>query len=64
MSGPQGLSCPGCGQPAGFTRAGGTQVFCVNDDCDVVCWDPECTPEELMAGTQYIRLEPQDREDP
>lgn len=69
--------CPLCGAPMGegamFLAAitGGTQVFCENDDCDVVMWDAtqpdggisqasviEETTEEIEAGRTRTTMTP------
>jgi len=37
--------CPLCGQPPAIMIPGGTQVFCGNDDCRMLCWNPSLSKD-------------------
>lgn len=51
---PQGLSCPGCGEPAAVSLGG--QAWCASDGCAVWCWDPRKTLEQLAADIGQVRI--------
>ena len=52
---PAGLNCPACGELAVFVISS-AQVFCGNDDCAILMWDPAKTVDELAAGMKVIDL--------
>lgn len=49
-------ACPVCSGPPSFNWAEITPWFCINDDCDVLAWDPYSSLEEnlMNAGTAEI----------
>ena len=55
----QGLTCPGCQQPAAFALGNPpTQAFCGNAaGCQVLCWNPQLSLAEGMADVNVIDLD-------
>jgi hypothetical protein len=49
-----GSRCPGCGQDAALTLS--VQAFCGNDECHVMCWDPEQTLQQFADTAECIDL--------
>ena len=52
---PVGLLCPNCNQAPSLV-VGPTQVFCGNNDCNVLAWNPQLTLDELAADTKLVDL--------
>ena len=52
--------CPLCGQLPVMVFGGGTQAFCGNDDCTLVCWDPSLSAEQNFADAGVIDLQQHD----
>ena len=38
---PVGNVCPGCQRPTSLVLPGAIQAFCENDECHVMCWNPQ-----------------------
>ena len=49
--------CPFCHQLPEFT-VGGTQAFCGNDGCELLCWDPTKTLDDNLMDAGVVRWEP------
>jgi hypothetical protein len=47
--------CPVCSGPPAFAWAEITPWFCINDDCDVLGWDPYSTLEENLTDAAPVR---------
>lgn len=46
--------CPGCDQLPAMVLGEGTQAFCGNDDCRVLCWDMTDDPARFKAQATIV----------
>lgn len=46
-----------CGCPAPFIFETFAQAFCINDDCDLLCWDPWTTAAANLADVGTVTIE-------
>jgi hypothetical protein len=54
MDQPLGLRCPGCEEDAALALS--VQAFCGNDECHVMCWNPEQTLQQFAETAESIEL--------
>ena len=50
--------CPLCGQLPYMVMGDGTQAFCGNDDCTLICWDSTLSLDDNLMDARVIRWEP------
>jgi hypothetical protein len=48
--------CPLCDEPPMMVFGGGTQAFCGNDDCTLICWDPSKTLDDNLLNAGVVRF--------
>jgi len=48
--------CPVCSHPPVMMFGGGTQAFCGNDDCGVLCWNPSLSLDENLQDVGFADL--------
>ena len=48
--------CPLCDEPPAIMLPGGTQAFCGNDDCTLLCWTPALSLDDNLLGAGVIKL--------
>lgn len=51
-------NCPACRSLPGMVLGDGTQAFCVNEDCQMVTWNPTLTASENMRTLGVVTLDP------
>ena len=49
--------CPLCGSAPYMVMGGGTQAFCGNDDCTLICWDPSLSLDDNLMDAGVVRWE-------
>ena len=50
--------CPICGEPPMMVFGDGTQAFCGNDDCRLLCWNPTVSAAGNLANANVVDWEP------
>jgi hypothetical protein len=50
--------CPLCGQLPMMVFGGGTQAFCGNDDCTILCWTPTLSLDDNLMDARHVQLPP------
>lgn len=48
--------CPLCSQAPVLVLGAGTQAFCGNDDCDVVCWDMTASLHTNLTDVRHVQI--------
>ena len=49
--------CPFCHRSPQMV-VGGTQAFCGNDECELLCWDPTLSLDENLMDAGVVKFPP------
>lgn len=47
--------CPLCDTPPAIVLTGGTQAFCGNGRCTLLCWNPSLSLDESLLGASVVQ---------
>ena len=48
--------CPLCDELPMMVFGGGTQAFCGNDDCTILCWAPTKNLDDNLLDAGFVKL--------